>query len=89
MTGRKALGIVKLFLFGIFTFPFYAYSFFVNTNKSENKLKGAAVIRRWCKLVMPMMGFSTQQKGKPPKGAPYLFVANHRSSLDPLILMTG
>jgi 1-acyl-sn-glycerol-3-phosphate acyltransferase len=88
MTGRKVLGITKLIVLAIMTIPYYLYSQLVDYNKGSNKLKGAALMRRWCRLVVPLMGFSVKREGKLPKGGPYLYVCNHRSSLDPLILLT-
>ena len=38
---------------------------------------------------MSLLGYRIEVRGKVPEGSPFLFVCNHRSSLDPLALMAN
>lgn len=89
MLGRKILGIVRLVLLGIITFPYFLISLVVRPDRRKDKMLGARLISSWCQVIVPLMGFSVRSVNKLPSGSPYLFVSNHRSSLDPLILLAN
>ncbi len=87
MNGRKILGILRLTLLGLVTLPYFLGAVILRPDKSRDKLAGAKYIGKWCRSMMSLLGYRIQVKGKAPEGSPYLFVCNHRSSLDPLALM--
>jgi len=44
--------------------------------------------RTWCKVAIGVLGVRKKVRGTIPKGGPYLFVCNHRSSLDPMFILS-
>ena len=88
MKGRKILGVIRLILLAIVTFPFFTGAFIFRPDLRKDKLAGARYIGKWSRALMALLGFRIQVEGKPPEGNPYLLICNHRSSLDPLVIMS-
>lgn len=44
--------------------------------------------RAWCKMASAVLCVRKKVRGNIPEGGPYLFVCNHRSSLDPMFILS-
>ena len=73
--------------FGFFTFTIVArvlFNAFINKKPLE---KGMDIRQEWAnKAISGIYKFRVEKKGKMPEGQ-HLFVSNHRSSIDPIVLL--
>ena len=55
---------------------------------SKNYLPLALRCRRlWCRMVLWGLGIRIKKTGQAPEGGPYIFIGNHRSYIDPVVLL--
>lgn len=79
--------IFRMLLFSI-TISFYIGWCFVNKLLFKDYLiRNKGVRARWIKLIVPILGFKASLKGTIPTEGVFLFVSNHRSFSDPLIML--
>ncbi len=87
MLGNKIRGYIRIFL--LFLASCVALiSVFIGIVVAKDKYKwGLNVRQRWSKSLMWILGYKVEVRGTYPKDRNYLFVGNHRSSLDPFVCL--
>lgn len=87
MIGNKIRGYVRLFfIFVITILAFLAVALIrlVPGNRYKMRLK---IRKVWSKMFVLILGYKVELRGKFPTDRNYLFVGNHRSSLDPFVCL--
>lgn len=88
MTGNKIRGYIRLFFVVIATFLAFVSVWLVGIfpgNRYKIRLK---IRKLWAKAFMCIVNFKIEVRGEFPKDRNYLFVGNHRSSLDPFACLS-
>lgn len=85
---RTALGYIRLLVFGIFTFICLAAAWLTVVVLRTGAETGLRIRKCWSKGFMRIVGFRIKMEGRIPADQPYLVICNHRSSLDPIILLS-
>lgn len=91
MLGNKIRGYTRLFFIVIVSAIFLAIVYIISylPIKKEKKYKQGLFLRKiWSKICLWILNFKIEVWGKLPKDRNYLFVGNHRSSLDPFIFLS-
>ncbi len=91
MLGNKIRGYTRLFFIvivsAIFLLIVYVISYL--PIKKANKYKYGLFSRKiWSRICLGILNFRVQVIGEIPKDRNYLFVGNHRSSLDPFVFLS-
>lgn len=85
--GNKIRGYARIAMILPLTF-FFVFLVFLFTNLSKDKVMAGLRVRNWwSSAMMRLLGYRVEFIGHLPPGGPYLFVGNHRSSLDPLVCL--
>jgi len=87
MTGNKIRGYIRLFFVAIITIIAFITVYVVAIipgNKYKIRLK---VRKLWSKVFVFILNYKVEVRGKFPTDRNYLFVGNHRSSLDPFVCL--
>ena len=85
---KISLGLVRGLILGLTAFILVLSLFVLHIFGSRNMDVRLKMRRAWCNLAIAILGVKKQHKGNIPKGGPYLFVCNHRSSLDPVFILS-
>ena len=89
MLGNKIRGYGRLILIVIVSAIFLLFVTVLRFVPVKNKYKHGLNFRKvWSRICLWILNFKVQVKGKFPKDRNYLFVGNHRSSLDPFIFLS-
>lgn len=88
MLGNKIRGYIRLFFIfssTILAFLIVSILGLLPASKATKYARGLRVRKWWSKAVVFLLNFKVDVIGKFPKDRNYLFVGNHRSSLDPFV----
>jgi 1-acyl-sn-glycerol-3-phosphate acyltransferase len=89
-TGNKIRGYFRLGLIVIVSFFFLVFVSIVVYLPIKNKLSVGQKTRRvWSRICLWILNFKVQVRGRFPDDRNYLYVGNHRSSLDPFIFLSN
>lgn len=87
MLGNKIRGYTRLVVLVPFTFIAFCMVLALSI-LSKNAYKYGQKIRKvWCRLALFILNYRVEVRGKFPNDRNYLFVGNHRSSLDPFVCL--
>ncbi len=84
---KVILGLVRALLLGLAAIIVVLSLFVLHITGSRNMDIRLKIRRAWCRLGIAVLGVRKNVKGNIPEGGPYLFVCNHRSSLDPMFIL--
>ncbi len=87
MLGNKIRGYVRLFFFALSSMLAFLVVVLVGllpVNKYKTRLK---IRRIWAKSAVLILNYKVELKGHFPHDRNYLYVGNHRSSLDPFVCL--
>lgn len=88
-TGNKIRGYVRLALIVIVSAFFLVFVTFLVYLPWKNKFKVGQKTRMiWSRICLAILNFKVEVRGKFPQDRNYLYVGNHRSSLDPFIFLS-
>lgn len=90
MTGNKIRGYIRLFFVVIITFLAFASVWLAGIypeKKGRYKLR-LKIRKLWSRLFVFILNYKVEVRGTFPKDRNYLFVSNHRSSLDPFVCLS-
>lgn len=88
MTGNKIRGYIRLFFIVLATIAAYLSVSFIGIlpgNRYKMRLK---VRKMWAKSFVFFLNYKVEMRGSFPRDRNYLFVGNHRSSLDPFVCLS-
>lgn len=81
---RAAFRLIGLFSYTFYTLMLVTY----HTKRGASQQKMLRVRRRWAEGMMRILGFRITVTGEFPEDEPCLFVSNHRSALDPIVMLS-
>ena len=88
-TGNKIRGYIRLALIVVVSAFFLVFVTILVYLPWKNKFKVGQKTRMvWSRICLAILNFKVEVQGKFPKGRNYLYVGNHRSSLDPFIFLS-
>ena len=90
MLGNKIRGYGRLFFIAIASFLAFLTVLIVGLLPVRKKYKyklGLRIRKTWSGICLWILNFRVELRGKFPKDRNYLFVGNHRSSLDPFVFL--
>jgi len=85
--GNKIRGYVRIALILPVSFYYFMKVIVHGWFARDKVMSGLKVRNGWGRAMCSMLGFRVEFRGHIPPGGPYLFVGNHRASLDPLVCM--
>lgn len=87
MVGNKLRGYFRILLL-FFCSSIAVLLLFIFVPLARNKvMRGYRICNWWGRNCVRLLGYRVEFTGHIPSGGPYLFVGNHRSSLDPLVCL--
>ena len=92
MLGNKIRGYTRLLLIVLVSAFFLLVVIIIGyiPIKKETKYKSGLYTRKiWSNICLWILNFKVEVRGQIPKGRNYLFVGNHRSSLDPFVFLSN
>lgn len=87
MTGNKIRGYYRLFWVFIITFLAFLTVSLIGIFPGNRYKMRIKVRKLWSKLFVFVLNYKVELRGKFPTDRNYLFVGNHRSSLDPFVCL--
>ncbi len=84
---KTVIGCLRLLAFGLFTFVCMSAAWVSVSVLRLGVESGLRIRKFWSRGFMWIVGFSIEVEGKIPEEGPYLIICNHRSSLDPFVLL--
>jgi len=82
------LGLIRGLMLGTAALIVVLSLFVLHITGSRNMDIRLKIRRVWCRLGIAILGVKKIVQGAIPQGGPFLFVCNHRSSLDPLFILS-
>lgn len=80
------LAFFRFLFFVAFTFVYFWYYMITDLLVRGGMKRGMKIRRRWCHVMTWVLGISVHRRGTPPD-FPCLLVCNHRSYLDPVLIL--
>ncbi len=88
--GNKIRGYGRLLLIAFLSAIFFLIVFVMGLFPGQKKYQlGLKVRKVWSRICLWILNFQVEVRGKVPTDRNYLFVGNHRSSLDPFIFLAN
>jgi 1-acyl-sn-glycerol-3-phosphate acyltransferase len=87
MTGNKIRGYIRLALFTISSIIAFITVMIIGLLPVNRYRVRQSVRKVWARLAMVILNFKVEVRGYFPTERKYLFVGNHRSSLDPFVCL--
>lgn len=84
---NKIRGYTRIILLALTTALFMPVVLIGRLFSSDGYRSGLRIRNVWAGVVLFILGYKVKMKGAIPKTGNYLFVGNHRSSLDPLVCL--
>ncbi len=83
----RVCGTIRLAYFFVHTLYWLIYVSILSRWRGMKVEQGLEMRRRWASRLMRILHFDVSYSGEIPEDEPCLYVSNHRSSLDPLVVL--
>ena len=87
MLGNRIRGYIRIALVLPLSFVALLLVIIRGALARDKIASGQRVRNWWSGSLLSLMGFKVEKRGHIPEGGPYLFVGNHRSTLDPMVAL--
>ncbi len=87
MLGNKIRGYSRLVILIPFTIIAFCIVLILGILPIKEYKYGLKIRKAWCRLALIILNYKVELRGKFPTDRNYLFVGNHRSSLDPFVCL--